>query len=273
MSNPIEMDGERLIESEYRKSLGGQVIHAMHVATYDFARQYCTDKTVLDLGCGSGYGTARTAAWGSSVIGVDVSAAAVAYARRHYQADNLTFEQVSAGARLPFSEQTFDTVLSFQVIEHVVDPVRYLEEAKRVLRPGGTLVLVTPDRRHRLLPGQRPWNRWHLHEYSQRSLVTLVEQVFEVYAVFGMGVSDEMARIELGRYRRTKWMALPVTLPYMPEALRRLGLDLMHTLAGRLSGEVPRESVEQVFDESHVRFSSGEPRSLNVAVVARRAAR
>lgn len=270
MKKPIEMDGERVIESEYRKSLGGQVIHAMHLATYDFARPYCVAKSVLDLGCGSGYGTARIADGASDVTGVDVSAGAVAYANQRYQARNLSFQTIRAEARLPFYDQNFDTVLSFQVIEHVRDARRYLEEAKRVLRPGGRLVLVTPDRRLRLLPGQRPWNRWHLHEYSQRSLVKLVEEVLEVEAVFGMGVSDEMARIELGRYRRTKWMTLPVTLPFIPEKLRRKGLDLLHAVAGRLSRPVPSGSVEQVFDESQVRFSSRERRSLNVAVVARR---
>lgn len=270
MSDRIEMDGERVIESEYLKSLGGQVIHAMHLATYDFARQYCVSKTVLDLGCGSGYGTARLAACASRITGVDVSAAAVAYASQQYEAKNLVFQEINAGAPLPFPDMSFDTVLSFQVIEHVANAKRYLEEARRVLRPNGYMVLVTPDRKHRLLPGQRPWNRWHLYEYSQQTLVKLVETVFEVESVLGMGASDEMARIELARYRRIKWLTLPVTLPFMPEPFRRKGLDALHAVAERLKKPATDAATEKVFDESGVHFSVAEPRSLNLAVVAKR---
>lgn len=117
----LEPTGERAIEDAYRGSLGAYTIYAMHGASYRFVQDLCADKCVLDLGCGSGYGSHRIAAVAREVQGVDVAADAVAYAQQKYRHPGLSFRQIIAGQPLPFADGYFDVVLSFQVIEHVHD--------------------------------------------------------------------------------------------------------------------------------------------------------
>lgn len=268
MTVELEPTGERLIEEHYRRSLGGHVIYLMHAASYRLAEPYCQGKRVLDLGCGSGYGSARIAEMATQVHAVDVSAEAISYASEHYSLRaNVSFAQIKPDAPLPLADASFDVVLSFQVIEHVRDDRFYLREAARVLTPDGVLVLITPDREHRLLPRQKPWNRWHLREYGAAELRELVERDFDVQQALHMGALPDVAEIELRRYRRLKWLTLPFTLPLFPEAWRRAGLDWLH----RVRRDIPADSMPATppdFGEEVIEFAESMPCSLNLVLIA-----
>ena len=166
----LEPTGERLVVEHYKSSPEDYVIYLMHQVSYRFAKPLVRGKRVLDLGCGSGYGSAELAKVATEVHAVDVAEDVVAYAREHYKRENLTYTRIDPETPLPFADGAFDAVISFQVFEHVVDVRHHLSEVRRVLAPGGQLVLATPDRSTRLLPLQRPWNRWHVKEYGARAL-------------------------------------------------------------------------------------------------------
>ncbi len=267
MPTKLEPTGERLIEQHYRSSLAGYVIYLMHAASYRLAERYCRDKRVLDLGCGSGYGAARIAEVARDVHAVDISSEAVAYATEHYSRVNLSFAQIEPDRPLPLADASFDVVLSFQVIEHVHDDSGYVREAARLLATGGILILITPDRKNRLFPRQKPWNRWHLREYSAAQLRELVERDLVVSDVLQMGARADVAEIELRRYRRLKWLTLPFTLPFLPEAWRRAGLDWLHRLRGEAKvGE--SMSSEPAFGEETIEFVANAPSSLNLVIIA-----
>lgn len=273
MSSELEATGERVIEEAYRRTLGGYVIYVFHAASYRFAENYCSGKRVIDLGCGSGYGAARLASIAAEVVGVDVSANAIAFAQDRYPARNLRFEAVASGEKLPFPDASFDVAISFQVIEHVADDAAYLREAKRILKPGGTLLLITPDRRFRLLPGQKPWNRWHVREYSVASLRRLISGVFELHYFLLMGADWSIAGIEIRRYRMVKWLTFPLTLPLMPELVRRRGLDLVHALLARRvkpKGHDSEHNPDFGFDETSVDIAESVQNPLNLVVVAKK---
>lgn len=266
-----EVTGERLLEVDYRQSIGGYAIYLMHLASYRFAEPYCRGKRVLDLGCGSGYGSAILAETADRVMAVDVSDDAIAFASDHYTRENLNFSRIKPGSTLPFESRSFDVVISFQVLEHVEDDHAYLVEAARVLSDGGRLILVTPDRRHRLLPFQKPWNRWHLREYSAKGLQHLVSESFNVEKFLCMGADPKLGELELKRYRWLKWFTLPFTLPVLPEAWRKTSLNALHGLGHwrkkpRTSSMQPPELS---FDESAVYFDSTVERSLNLLIIGR----
>ncbi|MBM3786352.1 MAG: methyltransferase domain-containing protein [Acidobacteria bacterium] len=157
----VEFTGERVIPGEVDVDLWNE-----HVARYVFASRLARRKRALDIGCGAGYGSAELAANASHVTGVDVSEEAVAYAREHYQRSNLKFELGSATA-LPFEDGSFDLVVAYEVIEHLDEWPKLLDEAKRVLAPGGQFVVSTPNKSYyaesRAASGPNPY---HAHEFE-----------------------------------------------------------------------------------------------------------
>ena len=135
------------------------------------------DERVLDLGCGTGDLAADLAHGGARVIAVDVAQAALDRARaRHPELD---LRLVPIDGPLPFDDGAFDAVWSSEVIEHVADTARWLSEVRRVLEPGGRVLLTTPSHgRLRLLAGgierySQPLGD-HLHLYTARSLRELL---------------------------------------------------------------------------------------------------
>lgn len=99
--------------------------------------------SVLEAGCGLGYFTYALKRAGYSVLGIDVSQEAVAKATRAY-GDLYKTESIESFAHS--SEQTFDAVVMVEVIEHLEDPITAIADAVRLLSPGGSIVLTTPNR-------------------------------------------------------------------------------------------------------------------------------
>ncbi len=176
-----------------------------HVFPYAEAlRRLDGARRVLEVGTGEGYGAALLSSGIPVVIATDYSSDAVRHARDRYR--NIRLCQAS-GAALPFAAGSCDAVVSFQVIEHIPEAQAFLEEAGRVLRPGGTLVLTTPNRKLRLLPGQRPWNEFHVREYSGAQLGRLVRGRFQSVQLLGVVARDDLMRLEEERvspYRRLR---------------------------------------------------------------------
>lgn len=149
-----------------------------HVAGYRWAIEAISaaaPTTVLDSGCGEGYGTAAladAAVAGTVVVGVDVFADAARHAAAAYAAAGAVFLCGDA-SRLPFADASFDALVSLQVIEHLDDPDAYVAECARVLRPGATFACATPNRLTFTPPG-RPKNPFHIVEFSGAELAGLL---------------------------------------------------------------------------------------------------
>jgi ubiquinone/menaquinone biosynthesis C-methylase UbiE len=264
----LEPTGERMITEAYHSTAADHLIYLMHIASYEFAMQFTAGKSVLDYGCGSGYGADKIADSAKTITAVDVAADAIEYARSHFNKPNLDFRCVLPNANLPFGDKSFEVVLSFQVFEHVTATALYLQEIKRVLSPGGVLVLITPDRTERLLPMQKPWNRWHVVEYSPTGLRKILLQHFSDVDLYGMGTRNDAVQIELRRYRKVKWLTLPGTLPFVPEALRIRFLNLIHALYGRRG--IAATSGDYPFGIGDIEISKTASPSVNIVSVCRR---
>jgi 2-polyprenyl-3-methyl-5-hydroxy-6-metoxy-1,4-benzoquinol methylase len=174
---------------------------------YVFASPYCEDKVVLDFGSGGGYGLIHLSKYAKKVIGVDIDQTAVDYCKKHITAPNVDVLKIAGDYSLPFRDNSFDVIVTFQVIEHVSEVLEYLKSLKRVLKPRGTLLLSTPNRKSRLLPFQKPWNDEHIREYTGRQLRKTLGRVFNEIDILGLYGTEEINAIEYGRIRQYRLAA------------------------------------------------------------------
>ena len=159
--------------------------------------------------------------WVAEYVGVEVDEEAVRHAEDLYSHAKSSFLSYDA-ARLPFDDSSFDIVISFQVLEHVQDPDDFVPEARRVVRDAGVVLIVTPNRNHRLDDGERPWNRYHVREFDPDELAALMRQSFDRIEMYGIHGSQAMNDIECSRVARARKLARldPIGLRYrLPESL------------------------------------------------------
>ena len=124
--------------------------------------------TVLDVGCGGGYLAESFAADGFTVTGVDPATRSIEAARRHAAETGLPIEyEAGRGESLPFEDASFDAVCCCDVLEHVDDPARVLQEVARTLKPGGVFLYDTVNRTFRSkLVLIKMWQDWNLGGFA-----------------------------------------------------------------------------------------------------------
>lgn len=116
-----------------------------HLHRYAFAAGICSNRDVLDIASGEGYGSNLLAKTSKTVIGVDISAGAISHSKQKYKRSNLDF-LAGSGDAIPLEDNSVDCVVSFETLEHHDKHEEMLSEIQRVLRPGGILVMSTPDK-------------------------------------------------------------------------------------------------------------------------------
>jgi SAM-dependent methyltransferase len=131
-------------------------------------------RRVLDAGSGSGAGAAILARAGATVYAVDFSAEDVILTMHGCGAVRGLVADVTA---LPLADDSFDLAVSCHVLEHLAAPEQYLRELRRVLRPGASIWIITPNRLFSS-PNGPPPNPFHLKEYFHDEFVALVHSIF-----------------------------------------------------------------------------------------------
>ena len=116
-----------------------------HVNRYIFASNFVNNKIVLDAACGTGYGSNYLSNYATTVYGIDIDNDTIETNKRIYNKNNLIF---SCGSiyHLPYEDNMFDVIISFETIEHVDDGDKVLSEFKRVLKSDGILIISTPNK-------------------------------------------------------------------------------------------------------------------------------
>lgn len=175
----------------------GSLFFHEHLARYAFARERVRPGRVLDIACGTGYGTHLFATTpGVWCLGVDLDQPAVFDARRAYPEPSVNFS-IARGDGLPFPSGTFESIVSLETIEHVEDDRGLLRDFVRVLAPDGVVILSTPNREYSI--EHRVINPYHVREYFEAELRHLLQAFFGHVAFAYQGFSPHY-RAELNGY-------------------------------------------------------------------------
>jgi ubiquinone/menaquinone biosynthesis C-methylase UbiE len=145
-----------------------------HIYRYSFAAHYCKGREVLDIACGEGYGAAAFARIGAKrVVGVDNSMEACKHARTKHSVEALLGDATA----IPIPNESVDLVVSFETIEHIHDPLAFVGECIRVLRPGGQMILSTPNRD--IYRKRCPDNQFHVSEMTFSEFDDIFSRYFQ----------------------------------------------------------------------------------------------
>ncbi len=174
------MPGDRVSELYYGRIMQPETQEACRERIHWMCSQVAgTD--VLDLGCSQGIASLLLGREGHKVLGLDIDAEAIDYARRQLAdqpasvQENTTFKHIEPGA-VPCEDESFDTVLLGEILEHQACPAKMLAEVRRVLRPGGKVVITVPF-------GVHPQPD-HLQTFYLNDLLKLLENEFQVGELF-----------------------------------------------------------------------------------------
>lgn len=165
-----------------------------HEVVYARLADRCAGLDVLEAGCGEGYGADLVAGVARNVIGLDYDESAVLHVRARYPRVEMLHGNLAA---LPLADGSVDVVINFQVIEHLWDQGRFVAECLRVLRPGGVLLMSTPNR-ITFSPGRdTPINPFHTRELNATELTELLTaEGFSVVSMLGVFHGRGLAELD-----------------------------------------------------------------------------
>lgn len=214
VNHPL-FSGERIIPS--RTSYAS---YHQHASRYVFASRFVKGgEALLDVACGVGYGSSYLAGKKAvSVTGLDISPEAIDYARRTYGKERLTFVSGDA-ARLPFPRNSFNIIVSFETIEHLQEPRKFLSECQRVLQSGGSFICSTPNKGVSFPHAHKRGSPFHVKEYLPAEFIDLCCDYFGEISLYGQQevnlVKYRLSQFIPGLVRLISAMALvePVRVP------------------------------------------------------------
>jgi SAM-dependent methyltransferase len=214
-----------------------QVIYNRCLYAYKAASKFVKGD-IIELGSGEGYGIKMLAPLAQRYLAVD-----------KFDTDisghaNVEFKKQLLPSLAGIADNTFDFAVTFQVIEHIQDDKTFISEIHRVLKPGGTLFLTTPNRTMSLTR-----NPWHIREYTAAELASQVGKSFgkvEIKGVFGSPVVMEYhERNKASVQRITKFDILKLQYR-LPRQLLQIPYDIMNRLNRRKLMEGNTEIVNKV---------------------------
>lgn len=166
----LPFTGERLTTE-----LSGHYGITEHLNRYSFAADFVKEKIVLDIACGEGYGANYLANFATQVIGIDIDNKTIDFAKNKYKKSNLTFFASSA-LEIPLENHTVDVITSFETLEHLIEQNEMIAEFKRVLKPGGKLIISSPEKS--IYAERDPNNPFHLKELTFQEFANLLSKYF-----------------------------------------------------------------------------------------------
>lgn len=159
-------------------------IHQRLLKAYLLAKPHIKGH-LLEVGCGEGRGIQELAPIAESYTAIDKIGSVIE--KLQDQNPELHFIQANVPPFQELEDSRFDVVVSFQVIEHINNDRLFLEEIYRVLKPGGTVIISTPNIKKTLTR-----NPWHIREYTTGQLSELAKSIFDEVELKGITGNDKI---------------------------------------------------------------------------------
>lgn len=161
---------------------------SIHIARYLLAKNYCSQRRVLDIACGEGYGSRLLKDWGATEVhGVDISEEALTNARRNFAGDGIEFLRSSGEDLLSLlTGKGFDLIVSLETIEHLQSPETFLGNLRSLLNPGGTIIISCPNDWW-YFPTEGERNPYHLRKYHFEEFREMTESILGQAASWMLG--------------------------------------------------------------------------------------
>ncbi|PIP47899.1 MAG: hypothetical protein COX14_04940 [Chloroflexi bacterium CG23_combo_of_CG06-09_8_20_14_all_45_10] len=177
--NPIEKGSKINEDYSQRKSVDASIIRESRLraakSQVELIKRYKKGTNLLDIGCGEGFFLFNASRAGYVAKGIELSQDAAAYAKREF---SLAIEARAFEER-QFPENCFDIVTLWQVLEHLPYPLAILKEVHRILKPGGLLIVSTPDIEG--IPARifrrKWWNirKLHINQFTTKTLTDILQ--------------------------------------------------------------------------------------------------
>lgn len=238
----MKFTGERFIPTEQGR------IRLEHYHRYAVVLDMVRGKSVLDIACGEGYGSALMADVARTVDGIDVSEEAVRHASSIYDRPGLRFSRGSA-TDLEFPDDSFDVVVSFETIEHLAEQMEMLAELRRVLRPSGLLVISSPNRPvYSEESGEH--NEFHVRELDFQEFDALLRSQFSKIEYFGQRLLMSSVIQPLGTTPGTSSVWSDDGSKLSPNAGNLKDPVYFLALCGAVSDDFPQLGMSALYPES-----------------------
>lgn len=215
------------------KLLSDNPIHQRLLQAYYLAQEHI-EGSLLEVGCGEGRGVELLAPLSDKYLAIDKIQQVIDALRKKHP--GVEFRQAFVPPFEGIANNSFDRVVSFQVIEHIQNDRLFLEEIYRVLKPGGKAIITTPNIKKTLSR-----NPWHVREYTAQQLIDLCASIFSKVEAKGVNGNEKV----MTYYEKNKKSVEKITrfdifnLQYrLPAWMLRIPYDILNRLnRNKLEGE------------------------------------